>query len=240
MVRLQKVLAEAGVASRRKSEELILAGRVKVNGIVVKQLGVKVNAKKDEILVDNEPIIKESKVYYLLNKPAGTVTTVKDEKNRPTVLDLLAEEDKDNRIYPVGRLDYETQGLIILTNDGELTYKLTHPKHGIEKEYLARINGIMLKNQLRNLRLGIKLADGHVAIPKYASIEELDKVNKTTLVKIVLTEGKNREVRNIFKAMDFEVLKLTRTRYAFLTTEGVGRGYYRPLKVHEIKKLMNL
>ena len=152
MVRLQKVLAEAGIASRRKSEELIIAGRVKVNGIITKELGLKVNPKKDEILVDDKPITKEIKVYYLLNKPAGVVTTVKDEKNRPTVLDLLKEEDKDMRIYPVGRLDFETQGLIILTNDGDLTYKLTHPKYGIEKEYLARINGIMIKNQLRDLR----------------------------------------------------------------------------------------
>lgn len=240
MQRLQKVLARAGVASRRKSEELILAGRVKVNGIVIKELGYKVSSK-DKILFDDKPIFKEDYVYFLLNKPKKYVSTTSDEKGRKTVLDLIDLEDKkDKRLYPIGRLDYDSQGLILITNDGDLTYKLTHPKHEVEKEYNVRIDGILSKNEIAKIIRGIKLDNNLILKAKKVEVLEIDKKLNTSLVKVILTEGKNRQIRKIFKKLNYNVSTLTRIRYAFLTIDKVGRGFYRPLKTHEIKKLKNL
>lgn len=239
MVRLQKVLADAGIASRRKSEKLILDGRVKVNGKVVTELGFKVK-DSDEVLFDNKLVTREKKVYYLLNKPTGYISTVSDEKGRKTVLDLLDPEEVQERVYPVGRLDFDSAGLILLTNDGDLTYKLTHPKHEVEKEYQVRVKGIVIRKTLKELRKGVIIDDNHLAKPKNAYIVELDKKYQTTLLRVTLTEGRNREVRKIFENLGHPVINLTRIRYAFLTTEGVGRGYYRKLKIHEIKKLKQL
>ena len=239
MVRLQKALADAGVASRRKAEELITSGQIKVNGIVVTELGFKVS-DSDEILFNDELVIREEKVYYLLNKPTGYVSTVKDEKGRKTVLDLLNKDEVTQRVYPVGRLDSDTAGVILLTNDGDLTYKLTHPKHEVEKEYLARVKGIIVRNKAKEIQQGVIIDKDYLAKPKLVRVVELDKENQTTLLSIVLTEGRNREVRKIMEAAGFPVINLTRIRFAHLTTEGVGRGYYRALKIHEIKQLKSL
>ena len=238
-MRLQKALAEAGIASRRTAEELITSGQIKVNGVVVTELGFKVK-ETDEIFFNDELVVREDKVYLLLNKPTGYVSTVSDEKGRKTVLDLINPEDVKERIYPVGRLDSDTAGLIILTNDGDLTYSLTHPKHEVEKEYLARVKGIVVRNKAKEIKNGVVIDDNYLAVPKEVRIVELDKEFQTTLLSITLTEGKNREVRKIFEAAGHPVINLTRVRIANLTTEGVGRGYYRRLKIHEIKYLKNL
>jgi len=236
MERLQKVLAQANIASRRKSEEFIIAGRVKVNGNVVTELGFKVD-KKDKIEVDGKPIELAEHLYFLLNKPVGYVSTTSDEKNRQTVLDLLDPELRGTRLYPVGRLDFDTAGLLLLTNDGDFTNKMTHPEHEIEKEYLARCEGIIIRKLIVQLREGVLIDGDYMAIPKSVRVMELNKGQQSTLLSIVLTEGRNKEVRKMLEAIGHPVKKLTRIRYDVLTLEGVERGSYRPLKPHEIKKL---
>ncbi|HBG32738.1 MAG TPA: pseudouridine synthase [Acholeplasmataceae bacterium] len=236
MERLQKVLAQANIASRRKSEEFITAGRVKVNGNVVTELGFKVD-KKDKIEVDGKPIELAEHLYFLLNKPVGYVSTTSDEKNRQTVLDLLDPELRGTRLYPVGRLDFDTAGLLLLTNDGDFTNKMTHPEHEIEKEYLARCEGIIIRKLIVQLREGVLIDGDYMAIPKSVRVMELNKGQQSTLLSIVLTEGRNKEVRKMLEAIGHPVKKLTRIRYDVLTLEGVERGSYRPLKPHEIKKL---
>lgn len=236
MERLQKVLAHANIASRRKSEEIILEGRVKVNGVVVKELGTKVE-KNDKIEVDGKPIEMAQHLYFLLNKPTGYVSTTSDEKNRKTVLDLLHPDLKDVRLYPVGRLDFDTAGILILTNDGDFTNRMTHPEHEIEKEYLVRVEGIVIRKKIVALRNGVIIDDDYLAIPKEVRLLELDKTYLSTLISITLTEGKNKQVRKMMEAIGHPVKKLTRVRYDFLTLEGVERGTYRLLKIHEVKKL---
>mgnify|MGYP001248580673 CR=1 FL=1 len=239
MERLQKVLAQSNVASRRKSEQLILEKRVSVNGVIVSELGFKVS-KKDLITVDGVSIERADFKYYLLNKPTGYLSTVSDDKNRKTILDLFKPEHKNDRIYPVGRLDYDTAGLLLVTNDGELTRKLTHPSSNIPKQYLARVEGIVIKDKIRNLRKGVIIDKDYLAIPKEVQLMSLDKANQSTLIRLVITEGRNKQVRKMMDAIGHPVKKLTRDQYAFLTLEGVQRGAYRELKVHEIKMLKNL
>ncbi len=236
MERLQKVLAHSNVASRRKAEVMIAEGRVKVNGQVVTEMGIIVS-EKDEIMVDDHLIIRAEYQYFLLNKPAGYISTTKDEKGRKTVIDLLDEDMKKNRLYPVGRLDGDSAGLILLTNDGELSNILMHPSHEVEKEYIVRVKGIVIRKDVVKLRGGLTLEDGHFAKPKYVHLISLDKDHQSSLLGIVLTEGRNREVRKLFDALGYPVKNLTRVRYDFLTLDGVERGKYRPLKVHEVKKL---
>ncbi len=236
MERLQKVLAHANIASRRKSEEIILEGRVKVNGSIVTELGFKVE-KNDKIEVDGKPIEMAQHLYFLLNKPTGYVSTTSDDKNRKTVLDLLEPDLKDIRLYPVGRLDFDTAGLLLLTNDGEFTNLMTHPEHEIEKEYLVRVEGIVIRKKIVQLRNGVIIDDGYLAVPKEVRLLELDKSFKSTLISITLTEGKNKQVKKMMDAIGHPVKKLTRVRYDFLTLEGVERGTYRFLKIHEVKKL---
>lgn len=236
MERLQKILAQANIASRRKSEEIIQEGRVKVNGNVVTQLGFKVD-KSDLIEVDGKPIEMAQHLYFLLNKPTGYVSTTSDEKNRKTVLDLLEPELKGTRLYPVGRLDFDTAGLILLTNDGDFTRRMTHPEHQIEKEYLARVDGIVIRKQIVALRKGVIIEGDYLAVPKAVRLMELDKQYQSSLISITLTEGRNKEVRKMMEAIGHPVRKLTRVRYDFLTLDGVERGRYRLLKVHEVKKL---
>lgn len=236
MERLHKVLAQANVASRRKAEAMIAEGRIKVNGQVITEAGFKVN-RKDDILVDGKQIIMAEPCYYLLNKPTGVVSTAHDEKKRKTVLDLLREEDKANRVYPVGRLDFDTAGLLLLTNDGDLTHILTHPGHEVEKEYLVRVEGIIIRKTIKKLREGVIIDDDYLAIPRAVRLVELDKGHQSTLLSITLVEGRNKQVRKMIEAIGHRVKKLTRTRYDFLTLEGVERGTYRPLKIHEIKRL---
>ena len=236
MERLQKILAQANIASRRKSEEIILEGRVKVNGVVVKELGFKVS-KSDQIEVDGKAIERAEHLYFLLNKPTGYVSTTSDEKNRKTVLDLLTENDRQTRLYPVGRLDFDTAGLLLLTNDGDFTNRMTHPEHEIEKEYLARLEGIVIRKKIVQLRKGVIIDGDYLAVPKEVRLLELDKAHQSTLISITLREGKNKQVRKMCEAIGHPVKKLTRVRYDFLTLEGVERGTYRPLKIHEVKKL---
>jgi 23S rRNA pseudouridine2605 synthase len=238
MERLQKVIAASGVASRRKAEELILAKKVMVNGQVVSDLGVKVS-DKDIILVNGEKISKEEKVYYALNKPSGYVTTVSDEFDRKTVLDLFLPEDLEKRIFPIGRLDYDTQGILLLTNDGELANKLISPASHVEKEYLARVEGKVNEAALAKLKRGVVI-DGYKTLPADVYVREYNKATNSSLVDITIVEGKNHQVKKMCEAVGFPVKRLTRIRFGCISTEGLGKGNYRKLKIHEVKKLYGL
>ncbi|MBO5376565.1 MAG: rRNA pseudouridine synthase [Bacilli bacterium] len=235
MERLQKVIANSGIASRRKAEELILAGKVRVNGEVVLELGTKVSDTA-KIEVNGELISKEDKVYYILNKPRGVITSTKDEHDRKTVVDLI-EEDK--RIYPVGRLDYDTTGLIILTNDGELANRLMHPKNEIDKVYIAKIKGILNPKELMTLKNGV-IIDGVKTSRSRVKTRKFDKQTDTSIVEIVIHEGKNHQVKKMFEAVNHEVLKLKRERVAFLDLTGLKSGEYRKLNPKEVATLYGL
>ncbi len=231
--RLQKVLAQAGVASRRKSEALILEGKVKVNGVVVTELGTKVS-NADRVEVEGVELVKESYVYYLLYKPRGVISTVDDEKGRKTVLDLFPHVEE--RIFPVGRLDYDTSGVIIMTNDGDFSYLMTHPKFGIKKKYVAKVKGIPNREALKKLERGIDLEDGKTA-PAQVKMRTVDKKTGTALIEITIHEGKNRQVRRMFDAIGCPVQKLRRESFAMLTTHGLNAGESRELTTHEVKQL---
>ncbi len=233
--RLQKILAASGVASRRKSEEIIKEGRVTVNGVVVTELGTKAKYT-DDIRVDGNQIAKEEYVYYVLYKPTGYLTTLSDDLGRRTVLDLFREEDKKNRIFPVGRLDYDSSGVLLLTNDGQLSAKLIKAANHVEKEYDVRIDGILAKEDLQKIRKGVTI-DGVKMAPCYASVIRFDAKNKATSVKMILTEGKNREIRRTFESLGYTVKKLKRVRFANITLDGLAKGEYRRLKAHELKEL---
>jgi 23S rRNA pseudouridine2605 synthase len=225
--RLQKVLARSGVGSRRHCEELIAAGRVRVNGQRA-ELGRRVDAEIDAITIDGAPIgTKQGLVYYLLNKPEGVVTTADDPEGRETVLDFVPEEP---RVYPVGRLDIGTEGLLLLTNDGELAYRVTHPSFGVEKEYLAQVQGNPNPAAMRALREGVVLDDGLTA-PAKASLMAPD------LVKLVIHEGRNRQVRRMLEAIGHPVVRLARTRIATITDSRLPPGRWRPLERDEIASL---
>ena len=236
MERLQKVMAHAGIASRRKSEEIIGQGRVTVNGEVVKELGTKVSAN-DTITVDGVPIQREQKVYILLNKPRETISTVDDDKNRETVVELI--EGIEERIYPVGRLDWDTTGALLLTNDGELSFKLTHPSFEFPKTYVVKAKGHMQKKDGARLAKGIKL-DGVMTAPAKVSILSYDRPSNTTMARITLHEGKNHQVKNMFQEIGYPVDKLTREKFGFLTTDGLQLGEWRFLTPHEIKQLEHI
>lgn len=236
MERLQKRIASSNIASRRKAEEMIAEGRVSVNGVIVTEQGIKVS-KHDVVKVDGKLVVEANDVYFLVNKPTGYVSTTKDEKDRKTVVDIVKADYPNTRFYPVGRLDFDTAGLLVLTNDGELTQKLTRPEYEVEKEYLARVEGIVFRKVLHKLRAGVTIDDDYFAKPAEAQIVELDKVNKSTLIRIVLTEGRNRQVRKMLDAIGHPVKNLTRVRYDFLSLEGVSRGGYRELTIHEVRKL---
>jgi 23S rRNA pseudouridine2605 synthase len=233
MERLQKVLAQAGVASRRKSETLIVEGKVKVNGVVVTELGTKVS-NADRVEVEGIQLVKENYVYYLLYKPRSVISTVNDDKGRKTVLDLfpLVEE----RVFPVGRLDYDTSGIILMTNDGDFSYLMTHPKFGIKKKYVAKVKGIPDRESLRKLERGIELDDGKTA-PAHVKMQTVDKKAGTALIEITIHEGRNRQVRRMFDAIGCPVLKLRRESFGTLTTHGLNAGEARELTKHEVKQL---
>ena len=230
MERLQKVIANSGIASRRKAEELIKDGKVKVNGNVITELGTKVT-DKDKIEVDNKPIVKEEKVYFLLNKPRGVITSTKDEHERKTVVDLI---DTDKRIYPVGRLDYDTTGAIILTNDGEFANILMHPSNKIDKVYLAKIDGIITGEAINNLKDGIML-DGVRVIPSRVKLKKVNQENNTSMVEITIHEGKNHEVKRLFESVGFRVDKLTRKSVGIFDILELPSGKYRPLTHKEVQ-----
>ncbi len=230
MERLQKRIAEAGIASRRKAEELIVSGKVKVNGIVITELGTKVNAS-DKIEVNDKLIIAEEKEYYLLNKPRGVITSTDDDKNRKTVVDLI---DTTARIYPVGRLDYDTTGVLLLTNDGEFSNILTHPKNNIEKVYLAKLEGIIKKEQIDKLKEGIMLDDTLVKASR-VKLKKINNETNTCMVEITIHEGKNHQVKRMFDAVGFKVEKLTRLRIGIFQLEGLQSGEYRKLTPKEVQ-----
>ncbi|MEH7075649.1 23S rRNA pseudouridine(2605) synthase RluB [Neobacillus drentensis] len=236
MERLQKVIARAGIASRRKAEELIKEGRVKVNGKVVTELGLKVSSS-DRVEVNEIQIEKEEPVYFLLYKPRGVISSVNDEKGRKVVTDFFPHLKE--RIYPVGRLDYDTSGLLVLTNDGEFANLLMHPKNEIDKVYVAKIKGIPLKENLRKLERGIRLEDGKTA-PARVKLLSADNKKQSAIVEITIHEGRNRQVRRMFEAIGHDVLKLKRERYGFLTLGGLRTGDARELTPHEVKQLRAL
>src|SRR5699024_10312128 len=206
MERLQKVIANSGVTSRRKAEKLIEDGQVQVNGKVVKELGTKVT-DKDEVKVNGVPIEKEKPVYILFYKPRGVISSVSDEKNRKTVTDFF--EAYEERLYPVGRLDYDTSGILIMTNDGEFTNLMLHPSHQLNKEYVVKTKGIPSKDALQLFKKGIR-SEGDVLKAKYVKVMSIDKKKRTAIVKIVLHQGKNRQIRRMFEAIDTPVQKLKR------------------------------
>lgn len=237
MERLQKVIAQTGYCSRRKAEELISTGRVQVNGKIISEMGTKVNYDDDITIDGNGLNAKEDKVYYLLNKPRGIITSTNDEKNRKTVVDLIKNNNK--RIYPVGRLDYDTTGVLLLTNDGELTNMLIHPKNNIEKLYIAKIKGIPTKIELQKLANGV-IIDGHKTSKAKVKLKKLDKRNNTSVIELVIHEGKNHQVKKMFESIGYEVLKLRRERFAFLDVNDLKSGDYRELSIKEVKCLYSL
>lgn len=230
--RLQKILAQAGIASRRKSEELIVAGRVKVNGKVVRELGVKVDPAKDAIEVNGKPIEKERNVYVLLNKPVGYITTMEDQFDRPKVIDIV--KDIPERLHSIGRLDYDTEGLLILTNDGELTHALTHPRHNVDKVYEVTVKGPISTEALLALQKGVRLDDG---ITAPAKTELISRKSNISILKVAIHEGRNRQVRRMMDAVGFPVLKLKRTQIGTLTLGELKPGEYRHLSKKEVELL---
>ncbi len=232
MERLQKVIANSGYCSRRKAEELICNGEVKVNGKIVTELGTCVD-KSDAITVSGKSLTYEQKEYILLNKPRGVITSTNDEKGRKTVLDLI---DTDKRLYPVGRLDYDTTGALLLTNDGELANLLMHPKNNIEKLYIAKVNGFVDKESLIKLANGVYIDNFKTSRAK-VKLKKYDKKTNTSIVEIIIHEGKNHQVKKMFEAVGYEVLKLKRERISFLTIDSLKSGEYRYLSLKEVKKL---
>ncbi len=233
MERLQKVIANSGYCSRRKAEELIKNGKVMVNGKKIEELGFKVDGN-DIITVENKILKKENKEYILLYKPRGVVTTTSDEKGRKTVLDLIKTS---KRLYPVGRLDYDTSGLLLLTNDGELTNILIHPKNEIDKVYIAKINGIMNGFEIKTLEKGV-LIDGKKTAPCKVKVRKKEK--DSSIIELTIHEGKNHQVKKMFETIGFKVLKLKREKLAFLNLSGLKPGEYRYLSIKEVKMLYSL
>jgi len=230
--RLQKVLARAGLGSRRACEELIAAGRVTVDGEVV-VLGARVDPAHDRIVVDGVPVVvDETRVYWLLNKPAGYVTTAHDPQGRPTVIELVPDEP---RSFAVGRLDRDTEGLLILTNDGELAELLTHPRHGVEKAYLAEVEGVPSPGALRALREGVELEDGPARAVRAQVVQRAR--DGVSALEIVLKEGRKRIVRRMCEAVGHPVRRLVRTRIGPLTDPKLAPGAYRPLTRAEVRSL---
>ncbi|WP_110927564.1 23S rRNA pseudouridine(2605) synthase RluB [Bacillus massiliglaciei] len=236
MERLQKVIAHAGVASRRKAEELITEGKVKVNGKIVRELGVKVGPN-DKVEVNEVPLEKEVPVYFLFYKPRGVISAVSDDKERKVVTDFFPEIQE--RIYPVGRLDYDTSGLLLITNDGEFANVLMHPKHEVDKVYVAKVKGIPLRESLKKLEYGVKLEDGKTA-PAKVKVLNTDKKKNSSIIEITIHEGRNRQVRRMFDAIGHPVIKLKRERYGFLTLQGLSPGDSRELTPHEVKQMRAL
>lgn len=235
-MRLQKLIAEAGLASRRKAEEMIKEGRVSVNGTVVDTMGYEVS-QTDTVTVDGEKIPqKEKKVYYMLNKPKGYVTTAHDQFNRPCVLDLIKDET-DKRVVPAGRLDYNTEGLLILTNDGELINKITHPSNKIEKKYIAVINGKLTEAKAERLRNGVFI-DKKKTHPAKVFVSEIFK--DKCVVEVTITEGRNRQVRKMFEAVGHHVIELKRVSLGNLTLGSLKTGRIRKLNPNEVQTLFNL
>ena len=236
MERVSKVISNSGYTSRRGAEELIKEGKVLINGVVA-MLGDKVN--NNDVIMVNGKVINQNNVnyeYYLLNKPRGVVSTSNDEKGRKTIVDLI---DTKARIYPVGRLDYDTTGAIILTNDGNLTNKLTHPKYNIDKVYLAKVEGILTGNDIHKLEMGVKI-DNYKTHPAKVKLKSFNKKNNSSMVLLTIHEGHNHEVKKMFEVIGFKVNKLTRLSFAGLDVKNLKSGEYRKLSLKEVQKLYSL
>ena len=236
MERLQKVIANLGYCSRRRAEELIKKGQVLVNGEVVSELGVKVN-KSDVIEVDGLVLdIEYNYEYYLLNKPRGVITASSDDKGRRTVVDII---DTNTRIYPVGRLDYDTTGVLLLTNDGNLANGLIHPSSEIDKVYIAKVDGILTGYDVKRMRSGLVI-DGYKTKRCRVKVKSVDKEKNKCIVEIIIHEGRNHQVKKMIEAVGKKVIKLKRERFAILTTEGLNAGEYRRLTNKEVAVLYSM
>ena len=235
--RLQKVMANAGVASRRSSEKLIQEGRVMVNGVVVTELGTKVESD-DSISVDGKLLKKdEKKVYYLLYKPRGVISAAKDNKGREVVTDYL--KDVPERLYPVGRLDYDTSGLLILTNDGDFANQMMHPRYKVDKTYVAKVEGLITPDSIKKLRNGVVI-DGKPTSRARAKILSRDAKKNTSIVSLTIHEGRYHQVKKMFGSVGHKVQKLSRTTYGTLTLDGLTSGEYRELSHNEVRELLKL
>ena len=233
-IRLQKYLADCGIASRRKSEELIKQGQVKVNGKTITELGTKVIPNKDIVEYNGKKIeLKKEYVYILLNKPIGYVTTVKDQFNRDSVLDLVKT---NKRLVTVGRLDMFTSGALILTNDGDFVYKVTHPKHEIEKTYTVTIIGIVKKEEVEKLKKGVEIED-YITKPAKVKILKIDEEKNQSRLEITIHEGKNRQVRKMCEAIGHKVLALHRSKIAGIDVKDIPLGKWRYLNSKEVNKI---
>jgi 23S rRNA pseudouridine2605 synthase len=235
IVRLQKYIAMSGAASRRAAETMISDGRIKVNDKLVTEQGVKVEIGCDKISLDGRPLeLKNKKYYIMLNKPVGYVSSAKDQFDRPTVVDIV-KKDINTRIFPVGRLDYDTEGLLLMTNDGDFTYRITHPKYHVEKTYIATIKGGMKIVDMAKLRKGIRI-ENYTTSPAQAEI--LDAVEGYTYVKITIHEGKNRQVRKMFETLGYTVAALQRISIGQVELGNLPLGRWRHLTSHEINCLL--
>lgn len=232
MVRLQKAIADSGFCSRRKAEEYIVKGKVFVNGDKITELGSKVEGN-EEIIVDGNAISKQDKEYYILYKPRGVISSTKDDKGRKTVVDFFSS---NKRLYPVGRLDYDTTGIILLTNDGEFTNMMLHPKNKIPKVYIAKLEGIIDGYSIKKIKSGIVI-DGIKCTPDRVKLKSADKKSNTCIVEITIHDGRNHEVKRIFESAGYNVIKLKRESIAFLTLQGLSSGEFRKLTIKEVKQL---
>ncbi len=236
LVRLQKIISQAGISSRREAERLILEGRVSVNGDVVTELGAKANPLVDDIRLDGKRVKKSlQKVYILLNKPKGCVTTVKDDRGRLTVIDFLKGIKK--KIYPIGRLDFNTEGVLLLTNDGDFAYRLAHPRHKIPKTYSVKISGVPTEKEIKKLSDGVVVYKRKTA-PAQVILERVTGNN--SWLSVTLHEGRKRQIRKMCEIIGHPVIKLKRVKYGFLDLGNLRAGEYRNLGNHEVKKLMGM
>lgn len=235
MERLQKILAKAGVASRRKAELLIQEGRVQVDGTTITEMGFQVK-KGSVVTFDGKRLAGENKVYFVINKPKKVLSTVNDDRGRPSVIDLV---ESTERIYPVGRLDYESTGVLILTNDGEFAHELTHPRFHLKKVYEVRVKGVMSTTQIKQMEQGI-LLDGIMTLPAKVVVTHKDFEKSLTEFKITLVEGKNRQIRRMAEALGLSVVRLHRAKFGIVDVKDLPAGQYRRLKPMEVKQLRQL
>lgn len=234
-IRLQKYIADCGIISRRKAEELIKQGKIKVNGQIIYELGTKINPQKDIVLYQNKKIKeKEKDVYILLNKPIGYVTTVKDQFGRPSVLDLVKIKQ---RVVPVGRLDMYTSGALILTNDGDFVYQVTHPKHEIDKTYTVTIKGIVTKQDVELLKKGVKIEE-YITKPAKVKILKTDFEKNNSRLEITIHEGKNRQIRKMCEAVGYPVLALHRSKISGIDVKDLPLGKWRFLSKQEVERIL--
>ena len=232
MIRLQKVIADSGFCSRRKAEEYIVNKKVMVNGKIVSGLGTKVD-EKDEIIVDGNAISHQEKEYYVFYKPRGVICSTNDDKGRKTVVDFF---ESNKRLYPVGRLDYDTTGIIFLTNDGDFTNMILHPKNKIPKVYIAKLEGIIDGYSIKKIKAGITV-DKVKCTPDRVKLKNVDKKANTCIVEIVIHDGRNHEIKKIFESVGYNVLKLKRESIGFIDLTGLTSGKYRKLTIKEVKQL---